>query len=188
MAWRRNKKADRNTIDTVFVLLGLVAILVLIMIGSIALVASNFARGNVTHELSSQKIFFPSKTDAGYLSLPSADQEAMAQYAGQQLVDGDQAEVYANHYIAVHLAKIADGKTYSEVSAAANANPGDTKLQNKAAKLFQGETLRGMLLGSGYAYWTMGTIAFYAAVASYLGAFVMFILVVLGSRRIVSSR
>jgi hypothetical protein len=36
--------------------------------------------------------------------------------AGKQVLTGSQAEVYADHFIAVHLSHIAGGKTYSEVS------------------------------------------------------------------------
>ena len=49
------------------------------------------------------------------------------------------------------------------------------------ATLFQGETLRGLLL-YGYAFATMGTIAGYAAVAAFVGALVLLILVFLGFR------
>jgi hypothetical protein len=50
--------------------------------------------------------------------------------------------------------------------------------------LFQGETLRGLLLGSGYAYWTFGMIALYAALAVFAGAAVTLVLVLLGLRQI----
>jgi hypothetical protein len=46
--------------------------------------------------------------------------------------------------------------------------------------LFQGETLRGLLLGSGYAYWTFGMIAKFVAIAAFIGAGGMAILVWLG--------
>ena len=40
----------------------------------------------------------------------------ITQYAGQQVDNGEKARVYANDFIAVHLAGVANGKTYSEVS------------------------------------------------------------------------
>jgi hypothetical protein len=36
------------------------------------------------------------------------------QYAGQQLLTGQQAEAYADHFIAVHIANMGGGKTYSQ--------------------------------------------------------------------------
>ena len=108
----------------------------------------------------------------------------MQQYAGKQVNDGPTAKAYADGFIKRHLKKIADGKTYSEISAEAMKNPDDTKLQQQKATLFQGETLRGILLGTGYAYWTFGMMAFYASIAAFVGALVMFVLVLLGVRHL----
>ncbi|MFZ2544473.1 MAG: hypothetical protein WAW80_00665, partial [Candidatus Saccharimonadales bacterium] len=65
-------------------------------------------------------------------------------------------------------------------SEASMANPTDQKLQAQKAVLFQCETLRGMLLGTGYAFWIFGMIAKYAALAALAGALVMAILVIAG--------
>jgi len=59
-------------------------------------------------------------------------------------------------------------------------DPTNQTLQTQKAVLFQGETLRGLLLGDGYAYWTFGMLAGYAAIASFVGAGVMMLLVFLG--------
>ena len=48
---------------------------------------------------------------------------SVSQYAGQQLLTGQQAEAYADHFIAVHIADMAGGKTYSQLSAASLAQP-----------------------------------------------------------------
>src|SRR5213076_1130702 len=76
-------------------------------------------------------------------------------YAGQQLVNGPQAKAWADHYIAVHLKEVAGGQTYAQVSAKAQANPTDATLKAQVDTLFQGETLRGMLLNA-YAFWEIG--------------------------------
>ena len=60
----------------------------------------------------------------------------MAAYAGQQLLTGAQAETYANHFIRAHLAHVAEGKTYAQVSAAAMADPTNAKLAGQANTLF----------------------------------------------------
>jgi len=173
-------KTERKAIDKVFILLGLITAAVLLVVGALAWWGYNFATTEVKDELSAQKIFFPPKDSPAIKALPAADQAAMNKYAGQQLVNGQQAKVYANNFIKVHLDEVAGGQTYAQVSTAALKDPTNPKLQQQKAVLFQGETLRGILLGDGYAYWTFGTIAQYAAVASFVGAGVMLILVWLG--------
>lgn len=177
-------KTERKAIDKVFILLGAVSTAALLVIGALAGYGSRFATDMVTKELSSQKIYFPAADSPALTSLPKEDQDAMAKYAGQQLTNGEQAKVYADHFIGVHLKKIANGKTYSEISDEAMANPTDQKLQVQKATLFQGETLRGLLLGDGYAYWTFGMIAQYAALAALIGAAIMMILILLGLRHL----
>ena len=103
----------------------------------------------------------------------------MRQYAGQQLVNGRQAEVYADHFIAVHLQQIGGGKTYSQLSAEALAKPKDTALQDQVQTLFRGTTLRSMLLNA-YAFGTVAQIAGVAAIVSWVGAAALAVLAALG--------
>lgn len=177
-------KAERKAIDKVFILLGAVTTAALLVIGALAWYGYQFANTMVTTELSAQKVYFPPKGSKALTSLPKEDQDAMNKYAGQQMTTGEQAKVYADHFIGVHLKEVAGGKTYSEVSAEAMANPTDQKLQMQKAVLFQGETLRGLLLGDGYAYWVFGMLAKYAAIASFAGAALMLVLVLLGLRHL----
>ncbi len=174
------KNTERKAIDKVFILLGSVATVVLIVAGALAWYGYSFATGMVKEQLSAQKIYFPAKDSEAFAALSQEDQNEVERYAGQQLVDGDQAKVYANNYIGAHLRAIADGKTYAEVSAEASKDPTNEKLKAQKTTLFQGETLRGMLLGSGYAFWTFGLIAKYVALAAFAGAAVMAVLVFLG--------
>ena len=58
------------------------------------------------------------------------------------------------------------------------------EVQKQKASLFQGETLRGLLLGNGYAYWTFGMISLYASLSALAGAVIMAILVMLGMRHL----
>jgi len=170
-------KSDRKIIDKVFVWLGVVATVVLIAVGAIAWYAYRFADNSVRTELSAQKIYFPA---AGSAALDPKEFPDLQQYGGQLVDNGAKAKAYANGFIERHLEKVADGKTYSEVSALAMNDPTNTKLQVQKATLFQGETLRGLLLGDGYAYWTFGQIAMWASLAAFAGAMVMGALVVLG--------
>jgi len=171
---------EARAVDRVFIMLGAAMTALLLVGGCLGWYGYHFATTMVTNELSSQKVFFPPKGSPALQALPAEDQAAMNKYAGQQLVNGDQAKVYADHFIGVHLQEVAGGQTYSQVSAAAMANPKDAKLQTQKAVLFQGETLRGLLLGDGYSYWTFGMIAKYVAFAAFAGAAVMAVLVALG--------
>lgn len=179
-----SKKTERKAIDKVFILLGSAMTGVLLIIGILAWYGYSFASGMVTEQLSAQKIYFPERDSAAFKALSDKDQVEVGRFAGQQLTTGEQAKVYANNYIGVHLQNIGGGKTYAEISEEAKANPTDAKLQQQKATLFQGETLRGMLLGTGYAFWTFAMIAQYAALAAFAGAVVMFVLVVLGIRHL----
>ena len=182
------KNSERRAIDKVFILLGVMATVVLVGASGMLFYGYSFATGMVKDQLSAQKIYFPTKDSDAFRALPAADQAEVGKYAGLQLVDGQQAEVYANNYIAVHLKKIGGGKTYAEISDEASQSPDDAKLQATKATLFQGETLRGMLLGSGYAFWVFGIIALYAATAALVGAVIMFLLVLLGLRHLAKTK
>jgi len=178
------RTSDRKVIDKVFVLLGVVAVLLLLVVGALSLYAYRFATNQVKTELVAQKIFFPAAGSAGF---SVEEYPGLQKYAGQQVDDGIKAKAYANEYIGHHLEKVAGGKTYSEVSAEAMKNPSDTKLQQQKQTLFQGETLRGILLGTGYAFWIFGMIAFYVALAAFVGAAMMLILVILGLKHMKKS-
>lgn len=174
-------KANRKSIDITLTLLGAVVTVVLLVAGCLGLYAWHFATSQVHDQLAAQKVYFPPK---GSPALNPQEFPGLQKYAGQQVDNGPKAKAFADEFIAVHLRKIADGKTYSEVSSEATKDPTNVKLQQQKQTLFQGETLRGMLLGTGYAYWTFGMIALYAAIAAFVGAVVMFVLVLLGLRQI----
>jgi len=132
---------------------------------------ASFINGMVHDELVAQQIYFPPASQikpAGALD-PAVFSQEIRNYAGQQVDNGDKARVYANDFINVHLTKVANGQTYSQVSAAAQADPKNTTLANQANTLFKGETLRGLLL---YAWgWSqVGLYALYAAIALTIAA------------------
>ena len=139
---------------------------------------NSFIHNQITTELTAQQIYFPAADSKAVTTLPSADAAAMSVYGGQQLTTGEQARVYANSFIGVHLSEVAGGQTYSQMSAKAMANPTDTKIAGQVATLFKGETLRGLLLNA-YGWWTIGSYALYAAIGlavaalAVLGAFAL---------------
>ena len=153
----------------------------------------SFANQSVTDQLSAQKITFPAADSDGLKALPEEDRKFIEPFAGLPLTTGEQAKAYAMHYIGSHVKNIAGGKTYSEVSgealaksAQAKANPNDTALAEEAATLmgqrqtfFMGETLKGLLLNA-FAFWQVGQIAMYAALACLVGGLLMLILTIMG--------
>lgn len=167
---------NRRVIDYLVSSAGLIVAIVLLAVGGLLVYGQVFVNNQVHNQLASQKIFFPPK---GSAAIAGPQFAAMRQYAGQQLTTGAQAETYANHFIAVHLSEVAGGKTYSQVSAEALANPTNTTLKAQEATLFQGTTLRGLLLNA-YAFGTVATIAGIAAIVSFVGGGIMLVLSILG--------
>lgn len=171
----------RKTLDTLLTTGGLAIAVVLLVAGGLLTWAHTFIRHEVHSQLAAEKIYFP---PAGSAALaPKAIGPHLNRYAGQQLTNADQAKAYADHFIAVHLDEISGGKTYAQLSAAAQANPTDTKLATTVNTVFKGETLRGLLLNA-YAFGTMGTIAGIAAIVSFVGAATMMLLAALGFRHL----
>lgn len=122
----------------------------IIAIGILAIFGGIHDHQVVTSQLKPQKIFFPAAGSPD--SYPDLDK-----YAGKQVTNGNLANIFANKQIARDLLKIAGGKTYSEVSAEARVHP-TPKLLQQESTLFQGTTLRGMLLNA-WGWGTLGTIA-----------------------------
>ncbi len=173
----------RKTFDLLASIGGFGLTLVLVVAGALLMWGYSYTNGTVYSQLSAQNITFPSKAAFAH---PKAGTEitpsmipSVSQYAGQKLTNGAQAEVYANDFIAVHLNEIGHGKTYSQLSALSRANPGNTALAAEVQTVFQGTTLRSMLLNA-YAFWMIGQIALVSAIVSFALAAVMLVLSVLG--------
>jgi hypothetical protein len=166
----------RRTFDALLTAGGFVLAIVLLVSGSLLWWGHSFVSDQVTTQLTQQQIFFPPKGEA--TASPDIG-PYLNQYAGQQMTNGQQAEAYANHFIAVHLKESGGGQTYAQLSNKARANPDDAKLKEQVDTAFRGETLRGLLLNA-YAFDTMGRIAGIAAIGAFIAAAVMLILSLLG--------
>ena len=167
----------RRTFDALLTVGGLIVATVLVAAGGLLMWANNFVDDQVTTQLSAQKIYFPEAGTEG--ANDPAVKEYIAPYLGQQVTNGKQAQVFADHYIGAHLQAMAGGKTYSELSAISRANPDDAEAAAAVQTAFRGETLRGLLLNA-YAFWKMGQIALYGAIAALAGAALMLVLSILG--------
>ncbi len=166
---------------------GLVVVVVLVVAGALLMWGYSYTHSNVHNQLAEQQITFPAKGSPA-LASPQIG-PYLNQYAGQQLLTGPQAQAYANHFIAVHLSEMPYGGVYSKISAAAQADPSNAQLKALEQTSFQGTTLRGLLLTAS-GFWTVGVIAFWAGVASFILAGIMLALVGFGfwhSRRVPES-
>src|SRR5690606_22848171 len=86
-----------------------------------------------------------------------------------QTVDsGNKAKAYSD-YINGHLKKMANGKTYSEISSEYQKDRTNEQLAAQRQSLFMGETLRGLLLNA-WGWSLIGVIALYVAIAMYAAA------------------
>src|SRR5579875_27478 len=162
---------------------GAVIVVVLLIAGGLLTWGHSFVSSNVRTQLAQQQIYFPPKAAFAH---PKAGTEitpsmipTVSQYAGQQVLSGKQAEVYANNFMAVHLSEMPYGGVYAKISAAARANPSNRRLAALEQTSFQGTTLRGLLLEA-YAFSEIGQVMLWGAIASFVLALVMSILVGLG--------
>ena len=133
---------------------------VMLVVAGLAYWAHSFIGDMVRTELAAQKVYFPAEGSKGFDAATYPD---LQKYAGQLVDTPEEAKAYANGYIGRHLEKVANGKVYAEVSAEAMKDPDNKVLQGQKQTLFQGETLRGILLTSGYGFGTIGEIAGIAA-------------------------
>jgi hypothetical protein len=149
----------------------------------------SFVTSMVHDQLVAQQISFPpaSQIKAGGALDPAEFPAEIRDQAGKQVVDGNQARIYANDFIGKHLQGVANGQTYSQVSTAGQTlsatiantpktDPNYASLQTQLATLngqkatlFQGEMLRGTLLNS-YGWWTLGVYATYGGIGLLIAA------------------
>ncbi|MGO9903643.1 MAG: hypothetical protein ACLP0J_29160 [Solirubrobacteraceae bacterium] len=168
---------------------GGVIVVVLLLAGGLLIWGHSFANNDVHNQLAQQQIYFPpqsvwktaTKNNTGEIQARMIPY--LEKYSGQELLTGPQADAYANHFIDYHLAVMPYGGVYSKVSAAAmTAKPGTTAyttLHGLETTVFQGTTLRGLLLEA-YGFWTIGQVMLYGAIVSFIGAAIMALLVALG--------
>jgi hypothetical protein len=127
----------------------------MIVVGALAVVGGHYDKQVVHDQLAPQKIFFPKP----------ATNPGLAAYAGQQVLTGKQAKLYAQKQIGVDLAKVAGGKTYSQVSAEWIAGGmKNATLATERTTLFTGETLNGLLLNA----WGWSVIGMIATLAGWI--------------------
>ena len=152
------------------VIAGFALAAILFVAGGLLLWGSTYTHNMVHNQLAAQQIYFPPQAafahaKAGTEITPSMI-PSVSQYAGQQLVTGQQAQSYADNFIAVHITNMTGGKTYAQLSAASLAQPNNTKLAGEVATVFKGETLRSILLNA-FGWWKVSQITYIAALVAF---------------------
>src|SRR5579864_918165 len=187
----------RRTLDFVFSAGGVGVAVLLLILGLVMTSNATFAKSYVRNQLREQQITFkPVNT----LTAEEKKAACVVKYAGQELTTGKQAECYANQFIGLHLKSIpgASGQTYAQlgdtqtqlkaqIALAQKANsPSVAGLQQRLTDVtsarttvFQGETLRGLLLTS-YGFSVLGAKGGQVATVAYLVAGLMLLLSIAG--------
>jgi hypothetical protein len=149
----------------------------------------SFTTNMIKDQLTAQQIYFPTSDQikTGGALDPAVFPQEIRDQAGKQLVDGNQARIYANDFLAKHLQGVAGGSTYATIgskisaanaalAAASKTDPNYATLQGQVTTLngqrdtlFKGETLRSMLLNA-YGWWTIGFYTTYAGIGLLIGA------------------
>jgi uncharacterized membrane protein YraQ (UPF0718 family) len=141
------------------IVLQVIALLVFAGASGAAFYASNFTTTEIRNQLAPQLIYFPKDAKSG---LPAN----LSAYAGQQVLNGDQAHAYAEKYIGLHMQEIGQGHPYSYWSGQARTatDPAlKAQYQGITDTMFKGDTLRTML-NTAWTFSVFGQIAFYAGI------------------------
>src|ERR1700689_2875277 len=137
----------RTVFDVLTSAVGLVLVVVLLVAGGLLMWGYSYDHNNVHNQLAEQQIFFPPKSAWAHAKAGTEITPAMIpyleKYSGQEMLTGQQAEAYADHFIAIHLSELPYGGVYSKISTAARAQPTNTKLAALETTSFPGTTLRG---------------------------------------------
>jgi hypothetical protein len=177
----------RKSFDALVSAGGLLLTIVLLAAGALAFWGYSYDNSTVKSQLAAQDITFPARAAFAHAKAGTEITPQMIpyleKYAGQKMTTGAQAEAYADHFIAYHLAEMPYHGVYSQVSAAAMAAKAGsaqaTQLKALEQTVFQGTSLRGMLLNA-YGWWKIGQIALLASIVSFCLAGVTLALSALG--------
>jgi hypothetical protein len=177
----------RKNFDKIVTAVGLGLTVFLFVAAGLLNWGASFASESVSSQLKNQNITFPPA-----IGMPAETRDQLTKWADKPITTGEMARDYSDLFIWEHMkaasmAVMGKPATYSEVSTeyqnlvrGGSKDPVQVqKLADLRETLFQGNTLRGMLLEA-YAFGTMGVIASYGAIAALAGGVLMLILSIAG--------
>jgi hypothetical protein len=171
----------RRTFDKILTLVGVGLSVFVFVAAALMNWGYSFTNDTVKTQLSAQKITMPGSTNNS--KEDAATTAFFKDNGGKLMLNGKQAQMYADHYIATYAdASIANRAAQGALS----ADPTNADLKSKAdtaaatvETVFKGESLRGMLLNA-FAFWQIGQIAKIGALASLVGGILLLILSIAG--------
>jgi hypothetical protein len=177
----------RKNFDKIVTAVGLGLTVFLFVAAGLLNWGASFASESVSSQLKNQNITFPPA-----IGMPAETRAQLTKWADKPVTTGEMARDYSDLFIWEHMkaastAVMGKPATYSEVSTeyqnlvrGGSKDPVQVqKLADLRETLFQGNTLRGMLLEA-YAFGTMGVIASYGAIAALVGGVLMLFLSIAG--------
>lgn len=170
------RKMKRKNFDKIVTSIGAGLAVFLFVVAALANWGASFATASVSSQLEAQLITLPAETGN---SEEGADVTSyFKEHGGKLMTTGKDAQMYADHFIAFHMAKM---PTYAEASGAARSATAENKASAEATveTVFRGNMLRGTLL-TAYAFGTLGLIAGYGAIAALIGGLLMLLLTIAG--------
>lgn len=189
----------RRTLDLAFSIGGLGIAVLLLIFGLVLKGEADFADEYVREQFTQQAIYF---TPADELSAQEREADCLVEFGSgdeeARLLDsGEEAECYANEFIALHVFNATGGLSYAQLGApqtearealaAAEAAGEDTAelqanldaINGQRDTAFRGEMLRGVLL-TAYGFSEIGEKAALASTIAFIGAAVMLALAIAG--------
>jgi hypothetical protein len=137
--------------------------LVVLIVGVALTLAGNYGRQLVHDQLAAQKIKFASYDQSGQNGDDYQAYPQLRDRAGTTVTDGLAARDFAT-YINAHVMEATGGKSYSEVSAAARANPENQELAEVRRTALDGQLLAAIMWNT-YGWWLLATVAFFVGIA-----------------------
>jgi hypothetical protein len=171
------RKMKRKTFDKIVTFIGAGLTVFLFVVAALVNWGASFASDSVASQLKAQEITMPAAT--GNADEPAEVTAYFKEHGGKLMNTGKDAQMYADHFIAFHMAHM---PTYNEATALARAASPDKKAAADATveTVFKGNMLRGTLL-TAYAFGTLGVLAGYGAIAALAGALLMLVLTIAGA-------
>jgi hypothetical protein len=166
----------RKTFDKIVTFIGAGLTVFLFVVAGLVNWGATFASESVTSQLEAQEITMPEAT--GNADEPADVTEYFKSHGGKLMTTGKDAQMYADHFIAFHMAHM---PTYNEATALARSASPEKKAAADATveTVFKGNMLRGTLL-TAYAFGTLGQLAGYGAIAALAAAILMLLLTIAG--------
>jgi hypothetical protein len=155
--------------------------LAVLIVGVVLTLAGNYGRQLVHDQLAPQKITFAPYDESGQNGDNYEAYPELRDRAGTTVTDGLAARDFAT-YIDAHVMEATQGRSYSEVSAAARANPENEELAAVRRTALDGQLLAAIMWNT-YGWWLLATVAFFAGIALIVAGLALGVVSLLARRR-----